>query len=102
MGGFTLEFVRNYHVLSDNRPLQRIDLALVPADCIKDTTGDEEIVDINATPIDRLEEVIVTVPAPGPSMRSTTAAREVSLISGIDMLVHSWFVSKPTGKGCDA
>ncbi|EPS95541.1 hypothetical protein FOMPIDRAFT_1132184 [Fomitopsis schrenkii] len=76
VGGFTLEFVRNYNVLSDNRPLQRIDLAVVPADCIKDTEGDEEIVESDARPIDRLEQVIVTVPAPGPSMRSATASRK--------------------------
>lgn len=102
VGGFTLEFVRNYNVLSDNRPLQRIDLAVVPADCIKDTEGDEEIVESDARPIDRLEQVIVTVPAPGPSMRSATASRKVSSINGIDTLVHLLLVSEPTGEGRDA
>lgn len=101
VGGFTLEFVRNYSILSDTRPLQRIDLAVVPWDCIKDTAGDEEIVDTGrVTPIDRLEEVIITIPAPGPSMRSTTASRDVSLINSTDMPARSLSpVLKGEGKG---
>ena len=102
VGGFTLEFVRNYNVLSDNRPLQRIDLAVVPEDCIKDTTGDEEIVDTDATPIDRLEQVIITVPAPGPSLRSTTVARDVGFIPGTDTSVDLLLIPGQTCEGRDA
>ncbi|KZT69551.1 hypothetical protein DAEQUDRAFT_765392 [Daedalea quercina L-15889] len=76
VGGFTLEFVRNYNIASDSRPVQRIDLATVSVEHIRDTDGDEEIVDSDPTPIDRLEEVIVTVPAPGPSLRSAAASHE--------------------------
>ncbi|KAH9831419.1 uncharacterized protein C8Q71DRAFT_726909 [Rhodofomes roseus] len=74
VGGFALEFVRNYDITTDSRPIQRIDLATVPEEHVKDTDGDEEVIDGNANPIDRLEEVIVTVPVPGPSLRPNTAA----------------------------
>jgi len=90
IGGFTLEFVRNYNLATDNRPVQRIDLATVPMEYIEDTEGDEEIVDSDATPIDRLEEVIVTVPAPGPSLRSATASRD----KRVEMRDCQWWVEQ--------
>ena len=74
--GFEHEFKRNYRTDDTGRNVQVIPLGNVPADAISDFPLSDEIT-LDVSPIDRLEEEALVVPAPGPSMRSTSGTGPV-------------------------
>lgn len=78
--GFVHEFKRNYKPDDTGRSLQVLPLGHIPAAAIEDFPHSDEIT-LDVTPIDQLEREALSVPAPGPSMRSASANGPVSSIS---------------------
>ncbi|KAH6887602.1 hypothetical protein B0T10DRAFT_490074 [Thelonectria olida] len=73
--GFTVAFERNYDIEATNRAHELVALTEVDDIYIDDgdsCKGGPESTDTR--PIDRLEEVALSVPAPGPSLVSSTSA----------------------------
>jgi hypothetical protein len=73
--GFTIAFERNYDIEATNRAHRLITLAEVDDIYVDDgdsCKGGPESTD--ARPIDKLEKIALSVPAPGPSLVSSSSA----------------------------
>lgn len=76
LNGFTLQFLRNYALRSETLAHQEVLIHQVEDEFVLDGSGGEEHAGI--TPSDRIEEVALSVAAPGPSMNSASASSGVS------------------------
>lgn len=77
LNGFVHEFVRNHDLSQDPSRKEIIFLGRTDAANVADgSLGTECYTDTEAT--DRLEEVALSVPAPGPSLRSASSSSSVS------------------------
>ncbi|KAK7683407.1 hypothetical protein QCA50_013670 [Cerrena zonata] len=77
--GFVHEFKRNYNPKETGRSVEVLPLGHVRTDAIADFPYFEDIT-FDITPIDQLEREALSVPAPGPSMRSSTATGPIRRI----------------------
>lgn len=80
LGGFEHEFKRNYGPEYTTSVPRILDLGYVLASAVVDYPASAARV-TDTTPIDRLEEEALQVPAPGPSMRSASARTNVPTVS---------------------
>ncbi|KAF3483798.1 uncharacterized protein GIQ15_03122 [Arthroderma uncinatum] len=70
LNGFTLQFMRNYCLNSEPLTHQEVPIGRVADEFVVDGPGGDEVPDV--TPTDRIEEVALSVAAPGPSMNSAS------------------------------
>ena len=77
--GFVHEFKRNYSALDTARRPKKYELGTVDAALVTDIIGDGDLV-IDTEPTDardEVERIALSIPAPGPSLRSAADAAEV-------------------------
>lgn len=96
--GFVHEFKRNYSALDTARLPEKYALGSVHAGVVVDVVDDGALV-IDTEPVDahdEIERVALSVPAPGPSLRTATGALEVS--AGVCCARGSWLSAAQQGK----
>lgn len=82
--GFTLDVQRGYNLATITSTHSVIPLGQLPDDAIVDAVSAEQ--KTSATPIDPLEQVAFSIPAPGPSLNSATS-NAVSFLSSLTTCV---------------
>ncbi|KAK2868050.1 hypothetical protein FQN49_003201 [Arthroderma sp. PD_2] len=68
LNGFTLQFMRNYSLKTEPLAHQEVRIGQVADELVIDGPGGDESADV--MPTDRIEEIALSVEAPGPSMNS--------------------------------
>ncbi|KAK3945945.1 hypothetical protein QBC46DRAFT_444773 [Diplogelasinospora grovesii] len=94
--GFKMRFRRNYNMdVTQRKPYPPIEIGRVSTDHLADTRGDG-VYRKDTEPKDAIEEIIASVPAPGPSLNSVSGGSATQANSHVQLLT-SLVCKAPSG-----